>query len=158
MKKSILSTVASLMLAACGHAESAHKGWSAVPIECPPAFQFPVIRDVGMQGPWVNIKEPDPPTNGPFKGGYLFKTGSTVTLQKVYKLVANEEGTMNMSEVKITPVSVQKNEVIAGYRSASFSTEKVSFKAGDVFVVILKADGKTTTVFLKMTYYPFVPS
>jgi hypothetical protein len=111
-----------------------------------------------MRGPWAHIREPDPPTNGPFNGGYLFKTGSTVSLRRVYKLVTNEDGTMKTEEIKITAVSVQKEEVIDGYRSASFSTERVSFKEGDAFVVVFKIDGQATLVFLKITYNSFVPS
>jgi hypothetical protein len=84
--------------------------------------------------------------------------GSTVSVQKVHMLVVNKDGTINTKEIKITPVSLFNEEVITGYYSASFSTEQVSFKEGDVFVMVFNADGETTTVFLKITYHPFVPS
>ena len=159
MKKVILVVVTSLIVAVCAHAESAHKGWGASPAQWPGAKSpSAVIRDVGMQGPWVSIKEPDPPTNAPFQAGYCFKTGSIVTVKKVYILVVGEDGSINTKEIKTTPLRVHSHEVIDGYSYASFSTDKVSFKEGDVFVVVFKADGQTIPVFLKIAYSPFVPS
>jgi hypothetical protein len=159
MKKSLSLAVAGLMVAACARAESAHKFWGAGPAQWSSATSpHPVIRDVGMGGPGARIQEPDPPTNGTFRASYLFKMGSTVSVQKVHMLVVNKDGTINTKEIKITPVSLFNEEVITGYYSASFSTEQVSFKEGDVFVMVFNADGETTTVFLKITYHPFVPS
>src|SRR5690349_5088109 len=137
MKKSLLVAVAGLMIAACAHAESAHKGWGTVPAQWSgPKSLSAVIRDVGMQGPWVGIKQPDPPTNAAFQAGYCFRTGSVVTVKKVYMLVATEDGTIHTREIKTTPLNVQNGEVIEGYSYASFGTEKVSFKEGDVFAVV----------------------
>ena len=159
MKKSLSVAVAGLMLAACVHAESAHKGWATVPAQWSSATSpIPVVRDVGMQGPGARIDEPDPPTNGTFRAGYLFKIGSTVAVQRVYMLVSNEDGTLKTKEIKTTPPSLFEKEVITGYYAASFSTEKVSFKEGDVFVVVFKIDGRTTPVFLRIIYNRFVPS
>lgn len=159
MKKSLPIAIASLMLTICAHAESASKLWSTVPAKWSGATSLSaVIRDAGMQGPWARIDQPDPPTNATFQAGYSFKTGSIVTVKKVYMLVADEDGTIKTREIKITPVSVQKREVIEGYSYASFSTERVSFKGGDVFVIVFKADGQTIPVFLKIVYNPFVPS
>jgi hypothetical protein len=73
-------------------------------------------------------------------------------------LVSDEDGTIRTREIKATPPKFFENEVITGYYSASFSTEKVSFKEGDVFVVVFKIDGQTTPVFLKIIYNRFVPS
>ncbi len=160
MKKSLSVAIAGLILAAGAHAESAHKGWAAVPAQWPSAAHGPpVVRDVGMGGPGARIDEADPPANGTFRGGYCFKTGSTVTVQRVYMLVARQDGTISTREIKTTPLSVHNNtEVIEGYYYASFSTEKVSFKEGDVFVVVFKADSQTIPVFLKIVYNRFVPS
>ena len=73
-------------------------------------------------------------------------------------LVVSEDGTINTREIKTTTPVVSKNEVTEGYYCASFSTEKVSFKEGDLFVMVLKADGQIIPIFLKMVYSPFVPS
>ena len=159
MKKVHLLAAAGLMVVACVHAESAHKGWGTAPAEWPGAKSpRPVVHSVGFQGPWVSIKEPDPPTNAPLHAGYCFRTGSIVTVQRVYKLLLSEDGTISTREIKTTTPVVSKNEVTEGYYCASFDTEKVSFKQGDLFVVVLKADGQTIPIFLKMVYSPFVPS
>jgi hypothetical protein len=159
MKRFLLVAIAGIMIAACARAESAHKGWATVPAQWSGAASpSAVLRAVNMQGPFVPIDKPDPPTNASFQASYLFKTGSTVTVQKVYLLAANEDGTMNTKEIKTTAVSVHDREYIKNYSYASFSTEKVSFKEGDVFVVIFKADGQTIPVFLKIVFNPFVPS
>ena len=118
----------------------------------------PVVRDVGMQGPWARIEEPDPPTNATFQARYLFKIGSTVTVQRVYRLSPNRDGTLKTKEIKTTRPSLFEKEVITGYYAASFSTEQVSFKEGDVFVVVFKIDGQMTPVFSKIIYNRFVPS
>src|SRR5438093_876843 len=159
MKRSLSIAVASLMIAACAHAESAHKGWGTVPAKWPSATSPPsVVRDVGMQGPWARIEEPDPPTNATFQARYLFKIGSTVTVQRVYRLSPNRDGTLKTKEIKTTRPSLFEKEVITGYYAASFNTEQVSFKEGDVFVVVFKIDGQMTPVFLKIIYNRFVPS
>jgi hypothetical protein len=81
MKKVHLLAVAGLMVVACVHAESAHKGWGTAPAEWPGAKSpRPVVHSVGFQGPLASIKEPDPPTNAPLHAGYCFRTGSTVTV------------------------------------------------------------------------------
>jgi hypothetical protein len=159
MKKSLSMVVAGLIIAACAHGESAHKGWATLAARWsydPPSN--PEVRDIGMAVPGASIDQPDPPTNGTFRAGYLYRIGSTITVQRVYMLVPNEDGTIRTKESKATPPSLFEKEVITGYYSASFSTEKVSFKEGDVFVVVFKIDGQTTPVFLKIIYNRFVPS
>jgi len=159
MNKVCLVAVAGLVFAACVHAESAHKGWGTVPAEWPGTKSpGPVVHSVGLQGTWASITELDPPTDAALHGGYCFKTGSIVTVQMVYKLVIDENGTIKTREIKSTTPVVSKNEVTDGYYCASFSTEKVSFKEGDVFVIVLKADGQAIPFFLKMGYNRFVPS
>jgi hypothetical protein len=157
LKKSL--ALACLLLAACANAESARRGWSAEPAQWPSTTSpQPIVKGVGMQGPWTSVDKPDPPTSSTFEGGYSFKTGSTVTVQSVYMLTVNDDGSIKTREIKTTPVSVTKNEVVAGYHCASFTTEKVSFKEGDFFVVVLKAGGQTIPMFLKITYCRFLPS
>ena len=162
MKKLLLVTIAAVVVTTCADAESAHKGWAAVPAHWPaaepPQRIVPVVRDVGMAGPGARVEEPDPPTNAVFRAGFLFKMGSTVTVERVYMLLASDDGTLRTKEIKITPLSLYKNEVITGYYAASFNTEKLSFKEGDVFVLVFKADGQITPVFLKLIYNRFVPS
>ena len=159
MKKVLLMAVTGLMIAARAHAESAHKGWGTVAAEWAGAKSpTPVVHSVGIQGPWAPTNKPDPPTNAPLQAGYCFKTSSIVTLQRVYMLVVGEDGTINTREIKSSKPVVSKNEVTEGYYCASFSTEKVSFKEGDLFVIVLKADGQTIPIFLKMVYNRFVPS
>src|SRR5262245_5541538 len=128
MKKLFPITIAGLMFVTSVRAESAHKGWGASPAQRPSATS--IVRDVGMTGPSAAINEPDPPTNGIFHGGYLYKTGSIVAVQRVYMLVPNEDGTIKTKEVRITPPSLLEKEAITGYYSASFRTEEVSFKEG----------------------------
>jgi hypothetical protein len=140
MKKAFLLAVMGLAVGACAHAESAHKGWGTVPAEWPGAKSpQPVVHSVGLGGPWVSTKEPDPSTNAPLHAGYCFRTGSVVTVQRVYKLVVNEDGTVITREIKSTPPVVHDKEVTEGYYCASFDTEKVSFKEGDLFVMSLKS-------------------
>jgi hypothetical protein len=159
MKKALLLVVAGIMVATCTHAESAHKGWGTAPAEWPRSKSpRPAVHSVGLQGPWVSINQPDPPTNAPLGAGYCFRTGSVVTAQRVYKLVVNVDGTVNTMELKTTTPVVSNNEVTDGYHCASFRTENVSFKEGDLFVMVLKVDGRTIPFVLKMTYSPFVPS
>ena len=159
MKKVLLVAVAGIVVGACAQAESAHKGWGTAPAEWPGVKSpRPAVHSVGLQGPWVPINQPDPPTNTPLGAGYCFKTGSVVIVQRVYKLVVNEDGTVNTLELKKTTPVVSKDEVTDGYHCASFKTEKVSFKEGDLFVMLLKIDGRTMPFVLKMTYSPFVPS
>src|SRR6185436_5006942 len=159
MKRLLTSAAAALMFAACSRAESAHKGWATSPAQWPGVLSAnEVVRHVGLAGPWVHIREPDPPPNGAFRGGYSFRTGSVVTVQQVYMLVANEKGAIKTRKLKSTPPVVGKGEPAEGYSYASFSTKKVSFKEGDVLVVVFKANGRTIPVFLKVYYNPFVPS
>ena len=159
MKTTLLVAVAGLTVAACANAESAHKGWATVPAQWSGAkSSSDLVHSVGLQGPWARIDKPDPPTNAPLHAGYCFKTGSVVTVQRVYKLLADDDGTIQTRELKTTKPVVHDKEVTEGYYCASFSTEKVSFKEGDIFVVVLKADGQIIPIVLKMVYNPYVPS
>jgi hypothetical protein len=159
MKRFPLITFVGLMIAACAQGESAHKGWSAVAARwsCDPPSD-PVVRDVGMTGPCAGIKQPDPPANGIFHAGYSYRKGSTVTVQRVYMLEHSTDAAIKTKEITITPLSLFEKEVITDYYCAEFKTEKVSFKEGDVFVVVLKVNGQLTPVFLKIMYSPFIPS
>src|SRR6185503_9429425 len=115
MKKLILAILAVFVwVFTNAHAESAHKGWAAMPAKWPaaepPAPGMPVVRDVGMAGPGARVEEPDPPTNASFQGGYCFKTSSIVTVQRVYMLVTGEDGTISTKEIKTTPLSLHNKE------------------------------------------------
>jgi hypothetical protein len=155
MKKSVLVIVAALMLGVCAYAESAHKGWSA---EFLKTSLYPALRSASMRGPWARIDKPDPSTNAPFRCEYAFQTNHTVVVQKVYMLLAQEDGTLQTREIKATAPTLPNEEFTRGVYGCSFATEEVSFKEGDTFVVVFKIDGKPTPVFLKLTYHPFVPS
>jgi hypothetical protein len=159
MNKVLLVAVAGIVVVACAHAESAHKGWGTAPAEWPGVKSpRPVVHSVGLRGPGAPINQPDPPTNAPLGAGYCFRTGSVITVQRVYKLVVKEDGSVDTLELKTTIPVVSKNEVTDGYHCASFKTDNVSFKEGDLFVMVLKVDGRTMPFVLKMTYAPFVPS
>src|SRR5690349_17798354 len=108
MKKLLSVTIASWIVAACACAESAHKAWGASPLQPPSATS--IVRDVGMAGPGAASDQPDPSTNGTFPGGYLYKRGRSVSVQRVYMLVLNEDGTIKTKEVKITPLSLLEKE------------------------------------------------
>jgi hypothetical protein len=158
--KTILSLpIATLVVLGCAQAESAHKGWGTVPAEWPGAKSpLGVVQSVGLVGPWVSTKEPDPPTNAPLTGSYCFRAGSVVTVQKVYRLVVKGDGTISTQEIKTTTPAPSKNQVTDGYYCAHLGTEKVSFREGDLFVMVLRVDGEIIPFFLKMKYSPFVPS
>jgi len=172
MKTFFLVALTSFLVATNAFGESAHKGWRATPDKWPPAgnakpfragdrgstYKGIPIQHFYMQGPSARVDRPDPPTKASFKGEYWFRLDSTVTVQKVYMLVASEDGTINTREIKTTPLSVYNKPVIEGYYAASFNTEEVSFKEGDTFVVVFKINGSPTMVFLRILYVPFEPS
>jgi hypothetical protein len=158
MNKYLSIVLAGLLIAAGSYGESAHKGWTTATARwsfdpSPDA----VIRSVGMAGPSADIRQPDPPTNGIFQAGYEYRVGSTVNVLRVYMLIPNVDGTIETKEIKTTAPIKLEREVVSGYYSASFNTEKVTFKEGDVFVMVLKVDGRILTQFLKIHYDPFVP-
>src|SRR5262245_32684149 len=112
MMKPILLAVTGFAVATCAHAESAHKGWGTVLAEWPGAKSpRTIVHSVGLQGPWARVQEPDPPTNALLHAGYCFRTNSNVTVQRVYKMVVNEDGTINTREIKSTPPVVHSKEV-----------------------------------------------
>jgi hypothetical protein len=155
MKKSVLVIVAALMLGVCAYAESAHKGWSA---DISETSTYPALRSVTMRGPWTRIDKPDPSTNAPFRCEYAFQTHHTVVVQKVYMLLAQEDGTLQTREIKAVAPTLPNEQFTRGVYGGSFTTEEVAFKEGDAFMVVFKIDGKTTPVFLSLRYHPFVPS
>jgi hypothetical protein len=173
MKPYLVAALIGLLFIACAFGESAHKGWRATPEGWPKAtggkqgfrpkdrgslYQPIPIQHFYMQAPFVRVDKPDPPANAAFKAEYWFKMDCTITLQKVYMLVPSQDGTVKTQEIKTTPLSVYSKEVVEGYYAASFSTEEVSFKEGDTFVVVFKINGETTMVFLRILYCPFEPS
>ena len=172
-KTSLSVAMASLIAATAAWAESAHKGYRAIPDQWPsiargekgfrPEYRGSTysplpFREFRFQAPRVRVDKPDPPTNAAFKAEYWFKMNCTVTVQKVYMLLPNEDGTITNREIKTTPLSVYNKEVIEGYYAASFTTEEVSFKEGDVFLVVFKINGEQTMAFLRILYVPFEPS
>ena len=152
--------------------ESAHKGWDAVPDRWPEAnrtrpfregrrgsaYQGIPIKYISLHGPWARVDRPDPPPKGPFSGNIWFKQDAKLELQKVYLLSPSDDGSLKQREIAAMAWSVHEKPVVEGYLAASFKTEVLSFSEGDVFAVVLKIDGKPTTIFLRILYYPFVPS
>ena len=170
--KAILLTVAGILITgAVALAESAHKGYTAYPWPSSegnrkgfrPEFRGSTyqplpFREFRLTGPWARIDQPDPPTNSTFKGEFWFKMDCTVTVQRVYMILPQEDGTVTNREIKTSPLSFFNKEVISGYYAASFTTEAITFKEGDVFLIIFRINGEQMMAFLRVLYTPFLPS
>ncbi|HUT91089.1 MAG TPA: hypothetical protein VMY37_16420 [Thermoguttaceae bacterium] len=166
MKTFFPVALSSLLVATCAFGESAHKGWRATPYQWPSGSGSThsteqdgdtPIKSFRMQGPFVGIGAPNPPAQTSFKGEYWFRRDCTVTVQKVYMLLLGEDGTINTREIKTTPLNVNTHITTDCY-ATSFSTEEISFKEGDTFVVVFKINGAPTMVFLRVFFCPFEPS
>lgn len=169
MKLPLSVALAVVIVTTGAWAESAHKGYRAIPDRWPSSEGIPggfrgstyrplPFREFRFQAPFVPFGQPHPPTNSVFNAEYWFEMDCTVVVQKVYLLAPKDDGTLTTREIKTTPVSVSNKEVIKGYHAASFTTEEVSFKEGDVFVVVFRINGAQMLALLRILYVPFEPS